>query len=65
MAFNSNGRTEIEKKAKNDGYRWNSDGNKMINNNGGSLSWSSSGGSLNLNGSKYTNSSDAKKSRNW
>lgn len=65
MGLNSNDRKEVEKQAKANGYSWSSDGSKMINGNGGSLKFSESGGSANLNGGSYNSSSDTKKSSKW
>lgn len=65
MALNKPDRRDVEKQAEQRGYSWNSDGSKMTSKDGGSLSFSSSGGSVNINGSRYNSSSDAKKSSKW
>ena len=65
MSLNKPERNEIVKAAQAHGYNWNSNGDKMINGSGKSLTFSTSGGSANLNGTSYNTSSGTKKSTKW
>lgn len=64
MAVDKYGRSQIEKKAKDYGYRPNSSGSGMTNS-FNQIKFSSSGGSVNIGGTKYTSTSDALKSKKW
>ena len=65
MSLNKHDRKEVEKQAKSNGYSWNSDGTKMTNGNGGSVQFSSTGGSVSINGSKYNDTYSSAKSTKW
>ena len=66
MGLNKHDREEVRKQAESHGYRQSStDKDKMIDNNGGSLKFSSSGGSVNLNGGHYNDKSSTGKSTKW
>lgn len=65
MSWNKNEKKEVIKTAEDKGYRWNSEGTKMINDKGKSLTFSSSGNSGSLNGGHYSTASDIKKSTKW
>jgi hypothetical protein len=65
MSWNKNEKKEIIKAAEDKGYQWNSAGTKMINEQGKSLSFSSTGNSGSLNGTHYSSASDIKKSTKW
>ena len=65
MGLNSNDRKDIVKQAKDRGYNWNSDSNKLTNGNGGSVTFSSTGGSVTVNGTTYNSPSGARKSTKW
>jgi len=65
MSLNKNDRSQIEKQAKANDYRWNSDGSKMTNGNGGSVKFSDTGGSVSINNSNYNDPSSTKKSGSW
>lgn len=64
MSFNKDDRKEFEKFAQSKGYSWNSDGSKLTNGNN-NATYSASGGSVNVGGTKYTSLSDAKNSKKW
>ena len=63
--LNKHDRAEIEKKAKSEGYKWNTDGDKMINGNGGTVKFSETEKSVKINGSPYNDSHNAIKSKGW
>lgn len=65
MALNKPDRQQVVKVAESKGYGWNSDGTKLTNGNGGSVTFSSTGGSVTVNGTTYSSSSGAKKSTKW
>jgi len=65
MGLNKSDRSSVIKIAESHGYSWNSAGTKMINGNGGSLSFSNTCHSVKLNGSSYNSVAGTKKSSKW
>jgi hypothetical protein len=65
MSLNKKDRQDVVKEAKNNDYRWSSDGSKMINDAGKSVSFSDTGNSVKIGGTTYSTASDAKKSSKW
>jgi hypothetical protein len=64
MALNKNDRSALVKVAETKGYSWSSSGNAM-NNGSNTMKFSSTGGSVKIGGSTYTDASNAKKSKSW
>lgn len=65
MGFSKTEQSEAKKIAEQFGYRESSDGSKMINDKGGSFKLSDTGGSGSVNGSKYNDLHNLKKSKGW
>jgi lipopolysaccharide export system protein LptA len=63
--LNKYDRAEIEKKAKSEGYEWNTDGDKMINGKGDFMKFSETKKSVDLNGQHFNDSHNANKSKGW
>jgi hypothetical protein len=65
MSLNKSDRQQVVKTAEQKGYSWTSSGSGMTNGSGGSLKFSASRGSVNVNGSRYNSAADARKSKRW
>ena len=64
MALIKSDRQSVINTAKSNGYKVSSNGSSMFTNSGSKLTFSSSGGSVNVNGTKYTDASSANKKLN-